>query len=67
MAVAAWSLRSRIAPGGTRPPPGKENIDQGGLAARAEKIVECCGNLGEEKVRQTTSFKTISGFPDMKL
>jgi hypothetical protein len=37
------------------------------LPAHAEKIVKSGGHVVEENVRQTTSFKTIAGFPDMKL
>lgn len=44
-----------------------ETSTEAAWSARAENIVKSGGNLVEENVRRTTSFKTIAGFPDMKL
>ncbi|MBN8973627.1 MAG: hypothetical protein J0H32_02120 [Rhizobiales bacterium] len=44
---------------------GKHRPEPFGSVRREDR--QSYGNLGEEKVRQTTSFKMIAGFPDMKL
>jgi len=49
------------------PSSGEKTSTRAALPAYAEKIIKSGGNLVEENVRQTTSFKTMSGFPDMKL
>jgi hypothetical protein len=45
----------------------QETSAEAALPAHTEKIVKSGGHVVEENVRQTTSFKTIAGFPDMKL
>jgi len=45
----------------------QETSTEAGLPALVKKIVKSGGHLVEENVRQTTSFKMIAGFPDMKL
>jgi hypothetical protein len=45
----------------------RKTSTEAALPACEEKIVKSGGNLVEENVRQTTSFKTKTGFPDMKL